>query len=507
MRQPRLYDGDLMLRSVEPRDIEAIRQWRNTQMDVLRQNSVITFLEQKKYFDENIWPEKASNKPKQILLGIEKDGELIGYGGLVHISWDFRRAEISFLLKPSLEKDRENLQDIFSRYLFMIQELAFEDLQLHKLTTETYGQRIVHIQILEATGFKIEGRLREHVIVGGEFKDSLVHSVLSNEWKSHRQLSHQTGVLVTSASRKVSLIRALKQVALRLDNSIKIIAGDNDAMAIARLEADDFWQMPMLKNELSSELINECRNRKISVILPTRDGELDIWARFRSDFEKAGIEVIVSSPEGIMRCRDKLLFSSFGHEAGLPIIPAAITPDLFGDKPLVVKERFGSGSRGIGLRMNRYAALEHASNLENPIFQPFVDGPEISIDGWIDKFGKVVGVVLRHRDRILSGESQITTTFTDFKLEKQAIRVLTALKLRGPVVMQAILANDQLQVIECNPRFGGASTASIAAGLDSLYWSLGEAMGNVVPPSFNRSTREIRQIRIPFDRVAYGPDF
>ena len=507
MRCPLLQDGDLMLRSIEPRDIEDIRQWRNAQMDVLRQATAIRFEEQQRYFSENIWPDKNSSKPKQILLAIEKDGQLIGYGGLVHISWDYRRAEVSFLLEPSLEKDKKNLQDIFSRYLLMIQQLAFEDVKLNKLTTETYEQRIVHIQVLEHSGFKLEGKLREHVIVGEEFKDSLIHAVLANEWRNHWKLVHGRSVLLTSASRKVALVRALKKAALRLDHSIKIIAGDNDAMAITRLEADDFWQMPRLHNGVLSDLIQECKARNIAVIIPTRDGELDFWALHHSDFANAGIEVIVSSPEGITRCRDKLMFAQFGYDAGLPMIPAANTPDPFSDLPLVVKERFGSGSRGIGLNMDRCAALEHASHLESPIFQPYVDGPEISIDGWIDKFGNVIGVVLRYRDRVLCGESQITTTFSDPSLEKQAIKVLSALGLRGPVVMQAILSDGQIRVIECNPRFGGASTASIAAGLDSLYWSLSEALNGVVSPNFNRSSQEIRQIRMPSDKVLYGPNF
>jgi carbamoyl-phosphate synthase large subunit len=100
----------------------------------------------------------------------------------------------------------------------------------------------------------------------------------------------------------------------------------------------------------------------------------------------------------------------------------------------------------------------------------------------------------------------VTTTFRDAALEEQAVRVLAALQLRGPVVLQAIVVDGGLRVIECNPRFGGASTASIAVGLDSLYWSLAEALGDTESPFFNRSPGEIRQIRMPVDRVVHGSD-
>lgn len=506
MPRPRLHDGEFTLRAIGPQDIESIRQWRNAQMDVLRQSSAITMEEQQRYFAEHIWPDRSSLKPRQILLAIEHHGELVGYGGLVHISWPYRRAEVSFLLEPRLEHDQKALQDCFSRYLAMIQEFAFEDIQLHRLTTETYEQRAVHIRALEAAGFRLEGRLREHVIVGGKLTAALMHGTLAHEWRSRRSSSHHTSVLVTSASRKVPLVQALKQAACRLNHDTRVVAGDMDALAIARFESDEFWQTPRLDDDSLSDLIQACRDRAISVVLPTRDGELDFWARHRKAFGQAGIEVIVSSPEAIARCRDKLEFALFGSDAGLPMIPTATTPDLFGDCPLVVKERFGAGSRGLGLNLTRHVAIEHAQDLEEPIFQPFVPGPEISIDGWVAKSGQVAGVVLRRRDRVVSGESQVTTTFRDASLEEQAIRVLTALQLRGPVVLQAIVVDGRLQVIECNPRFGGASTASIAVGLDSLYWSLAEALGEVTAPVFKRMSGEVRQIRMPVDRVIYDSD-
>lgn len=314
-------------------------------------------------------------------------------------------------------------------------------------------------------------------------------------------------VLLTSASRKIPLLRALKEAAMRIDRGLKVVAGDMDPMALARFEADDFWEMPRLADNILSELIDSCRAQSISIVLPSRDGELDFWAQHREAFWDVGIKVIVSTTEAIARCRDKLAFARFGHDAGLPMIPTDKTPDGFGSERFVVKERFGAGSRGLGLNLDYQQAVEHAKGLDEPVFQPFVPGPEISIDGWVNARGRVVGVVLRRRDRVVSGESQVTTTFRDTALESEAIKILTALQLRGPVVLQAIVVDGKLQVIECNPRFGGASTASIAAGLDSLYWSLAEAMGDTAFPEFHRISGEARQIRMSVDRVIYGSDF
>jgi len=186
MPRPILSDGVLYFRAVNKSDIEAIRNWRNDQMDVLRQMEPITKEAQVRYFEENIWPDLIRNEPKQILLAIELHGELIGYGGLVHISWPCRRAEVSFLFASNLEQDSELLNEYFIRYLDLIQEFAFKDLGLLRLWTETYAHRTSHLRMLEAAGFQREGCLRSHVMINSEPIDSLLHGLLADEWKERQ---------------------------------------------------------------------------------------------------------------------------------------------------------------------------------------------------------------------------------------------------------------------------------------------------------------------------------
>jgi RimJ/RimL family protein N-acetyltransferase len=181
MPRPVLGDGALQARAVEPGDIEAICAWRNAQMDVLRQSEAISPQAQAAYFRDHIWPDKASLKPANILLALERDGRLIGYGGLVHIAWDYGRAEVSFLLETSLADDRTLLAQTFPGWLRMMQSLAFSDLGLNRLTTETYAMRHDHIALLEAAGFQREGVLRDHVRVNGAVMDAILHARLASD--------------------------------------------------------------------------------------------------------------------------------------------------------------------------------------------------------------------------------------------------------------------------------------------------------------------------------------
>lgn len=315
-------------------------------------------------------------------------------------------------------------------------------------------------------------------------------------------------VLVTSASRKTPLVSAVRDALTAIDLDAQVVAGDIDPQTLSQYVADDFWLMPKLDTLDVGLLIEHCQSRDIGAVLPTRDGELLFWATNRAAFAQADIAVLVSSAEAVQRCLDKLMFAQFGLDTGLPIIPASETIEDIGDGPLVVKERFGAGSRGLGLNLEIGEARSHALKLDKPIFQPFVAGPEISIDGWIDADGCVLGVVLRRRDQVVNGESQVTTTFRDPGVEEQARTILGSLNLRGAVVMQAVLSPSKgLQIIEVNARFGGASTCSIAAGLQSIAWSLQEALRPDLPrPIFMRSSQEVRQIRVPSDLLVHDPD-
>lgn len=176
-----LSEKHLSLRAVNPSDIEPIRQWRNAQVNILRQESVITQADQTQYFALNVWPEKQRREPSQILLAVEIRGELAGYGGLVNISWREKRAEVSFLLKPSVEVDTDRRRTIFLGFLTLLQDLAFDDLGLRRLFAETYAFRTSHIASLEEAGFRLEGCLRQHVVVDNTCMDSLIHGRLASD--------------------------------------------------------------------------------------------------------------------------------------------------------------------------------------------------------------------------------------------------------------------------------------------------------------------------------------
>ena len=318
-------------------------------------------------------------------------------------------------------------------------------------------------------------------------------------------------VLISSVAAKVPLVQAVQAAAKRLHPDIKVIGGDMNPACLARHFTDAFWQMPATTDEHLPDIIRYCQEHHIGHIIPTRDGELAFWSRHRDALSTAGVAVLVSTPEAVHRCLDKLEFSTFGKAHGLPVIPSTLSLDALTEAKskenastgYVVKERYGAGSFSLGLNLPEAAALAHAQTLTDPLFQPFIHGREISVDAYVDRRGIVRGIVPRTRDVVVRGESQVTTTLADPALVARLTPIVEKLDLYGPLVLQALLTDDGgLHLIECNCRFGGASTLGIAAGVDSFFWFLQEAAGaDLAQVPFRPAAGPLRQVRATVDVI------
>lgn len=165
-------------------DIFLIKQWRNEQVDILRQKGLLTDEDQKRYYEQVITPLFEQAQPSQLLFSYLEDGQLIGYGGLVYVNWVDKRAEVSFLLNTAFTKDKQIYQQLHLAYLELMKQLAFEELGFNRLFTETFDIRPAHIANLEAAGFVEEGRMQEHIWINDTFVDSIIHGYLKKYYNA-----------------------------------------------------------------------------------------------------------------------------------------------------------------------------------------------------------------------------------------------------------------------------------------------------------------------------------
>ena len=168
--------GNFRLRPLRWEDREPIRRWRNEQIDVLRQTTPLSAEDQAAYYRTVLAPQFEEREPRQVLWALEEYGNLIGYGGLVHIAWSDARAEVSFL--TDTRRVSELLPSDWAAYLHLLIPIARDSLQLRKLTTETFATRSEMFPVLEANGFVREGVLRDHHRESHGWTDSHVHALI-----------------------------------------------------------------------------------------------------------------------------------------------------------------------------------------------------------------------------------------------------------------------------------------------------------------------------------------
>ena len=98
----------------------------------------------------------------------------------MHIAWEHKRAELSFLLDPSRA---ERYGADFAAFLRLIREMAFGEIGLQRLFTETYAMRTEHMEVLEQAGFEPEGAMRRHVLIDGRAVDAIIHGCLNDRFQ------------------------------------------------------------------------------------------------------------------------------------------------------------------------------------------------------------------------------------------------------------------------------------------------------------------------------------
>lgn len=323
-------------------------------------------------------------------------------------------------------------------------------------------------------------------------------SLTKIEHKTLKEENSYGSILITSSSAKVSLIESIRQGVSKISEKIKIIGGDISSEIVSTYFVDEFWEMPKISDINVKNFIAECKKKKISMIIPTRDGELEFFAENKDYFFDEGIYVMISDLESIRKCFDKIKFSKLDYS--LMIQASADINDIRSDR-YVVKERYGAGSQSIGINLNKQKAIKHSKILEKPIFQPFISGKELSIDAYIDRNKNIKGIIMRERVIVVNGESQVTEIVNNPDLEDSLKDVIKLLDLYGHIILQVIIDKDsKVHVVECNPRFGGASAISIKSGLDSFYWVYLESLGiDISDYIFTKINRRLRQIRFKKD--------
>jgi len=151
-----------------------IMKWRNEQIYHLRQNKPLTDEDQENYFNKVVARLFEQEQPNQLLFSYLENDKCIGYGGLVHINWIDKNAEISFIMDTELEKN--SFQTHWRNFLNLIEQVAFDEIKFHKIFVYAFDLRPHLYKVLENSDYSEDARLKEHCFFGNKFIDVLIYS-------------------------------------------------------------------------------------------------------------------------------------------------------------------------------------------------------------------------------------------------------------------------------------------------------------------------------------------
>jgi carbamoyl-phosphate synthase large subunit len=290
-------------------------------------------------------------------------------------------------------------------------------------------------------------------------------------------------ILITSAGRRVSLVRAFKKELVRFFTDGKVYTTDvKPELSSACRVSDGYFSIVKVTDPSYCQiLIDICLANDIKLIIPTIDTELIPLAENEQLFLNNGIKPIISSIEMVQICRDKRKLFHYFDSLGFPRTEEIdFKNPVF---PIFAKPVDGSSSVGVKVISNNSQLPEHAGEDKTMVYLKYLspnDYSEFTIDLYFDKEGWLKCAVPRERLEIRGGEVSKSVTRKDVLYDKICKVFAHCKGFRGCVTLQVFkkLDTDEIVGIEINPRFGGGYPLSYHAGANFPEFIIREYLFN-----------------------------
>ena len=137
-------------------------------------------------------------------------------------------------------------------------------------------------------------------------------------------------LLLTSISAKTRLVDMFREAAAPWD--VGVYGCDIKEGCAARVLVDGFFVSKATTDSgYIEDLIAQCKLHDINLIIPTRDNDVEIIARYNNSFINAGIRAIVPEIDTVQICQNKIFFNDWNSfltcisslvNVAIPITPA-----------------------------------------------------------------------------------------------------------------------------------------------------------------------------------------
>ncbi|MEI8140543.1 MAG: ATP-grasp domain-containing protein [bacterium] len=282
---------------------------------------------------------------------------------------------------------------------------------------------------------------------------------------------HQIAIAVSGVGGGVgqSVVKALA------NSNYKIIGLDGETLGTGLYVVPEAYVIPYANDPAFLSRVREiCAEQKCKLFFPGMDVELAVLARSRRAFQEVGTFVVVSNPEVIEICDDKLLTYEFLSKNNIPAPFTAELNDLLNQKaeipfPLIIKPKKG-GARSKNVRMiSSRLEIEHMLynknfDKDNYVAQEYLDGDEYTC-GSVSFDGNCFGVIVMKRI-LRDGDTYKCFVERNALINETVERIIKALKPTGGCNVQLRMKNGIPYVFEINARCSGTTAARALAGFN-----------------------------------------
>lgn len=285
-------------------------------------------------------------------------------------------------------------------------------------------------------------------------------------------------ILVLSAGRRVELVEAFQKELKFRGLDWKVFATDMNPEFSAACQVADHWvKAPRVSDPSYIDFLLElCKYKKISLIIPTIDTELALLAQSREQFEAVGINLVVSDAALVQQCRDKRQTAKLFFKLNIS------TPEIFTRSnikfPCFAKPYDGSCSVGAIPLYTRDMLSDSLLDDEKMMFMEMIDNTyeEYTVDAYYNRIGKLCCFVPRQRIEVRAGEvcKGVTRRHHVYRYLEDKLQKLKG--ARGCITLQLFskLQTGHFAALEINPRFGGGFPLSYSAGANYPGWLIDE---------------------------------
>lgn len=178
----------ISLRAFEKRDVFSLHHWLNDPESITMTGRVPYSLE-----DVEKLVEKHRSDRSYIFAIEDEEKKLLGWVYLYKVEFEHGRAEVGILLAPEARG-----MGIGKTAMTLILNVAFDQLRLHKVYLTTRGINERAFALYQKIGFVMEGTLREHAFVQGQFNDTYFMGILAREWRERMETDALVSASITA---------------------------------------------------------------------------------------------------------------------------------------------------------------------------------------------------------------------------------------------------------------------------------------------------------------------